>query len=86
MMDYAATLKQVKVAIACDKQDASMVFETHELLAMESALELAMRVESGYVVVPVEPTEEMIDAAQCVEYRENIYRAMIQAATKGTRG
>ena len=68
--------------------------------ALESALRLALAAREGFVMVPLEPTPEMLEACQSVEpvsismcatLREAddlnntaFYRAMIAAAPKGT--
>lgn len=63
--------------------------------ALESALRLALAAREGFVMVPVEPTTEMVDAGSIEWENHNsgspydaeipaIYRAMIAAAPKGT--
>ena len=53
--------------------------------ALESALRMALAGREGFVLVPVEPTPEMVDAARSLtSWPDGIYRAMIAAAPKGT--
>jgi hypothetical protein len=53
--------------------------------ALESDLRLALAAREGFVLVPVEPTPEMVDAARSLtSWPDGIYRAMLAAAPKGT--
>lgn len=60
--------------------------------ALESALRMALAAREGFVMVPVEPTPEMLNAFYDAEYQDDggdskfsqAYRAMIAAAPKGT--
>jgi hypothetical protein len=53
--------------------------------ALESALRMALAGREGFVLVPVEPTPEMVDAARSLtSWPDGIYRAMLAAAPKGT--
>ena len=53
--------------------------------ALESALRMALAGREGFVLVPVEPTPEMVDAARSLtSWPDGVYRAMIAAAPKGT--
>lgn len=57
--------------------------EINELKKANSSLAEAAIVPEGYVLVPVEPTEAMLNAgldANVVPHPEDIYKAMIQAA------
>jgi len=53
--------------------------------ALESALRMALAAREGFVLVPVEPTPEMVDAARSLtSWPDGVYRAMLAAAPKGT--
>ena len=53
--------------------------------ALESALRMALAGREGFVLVPVEPTPEMVDAARSLtSWPDGVYRAMLAAAPKGT--
>ena len=56
--------------------------------ALESALRLALAAREGFVMVPVEPTPEMLEAGAGTKYEKrarNVWRDMIAAAApKGT--
>ncbi len=53
--------------------------------ALESALRMALAAREGFVLVPVEPTPEMVDAARTLtSWPDGVYRAMLAAAPKGT--
>ena len=57
--------------------------EINELKKANSSLAKAAIIPEGYVLVPVEPTEAMLNAgldANVVPHPEDIYKAMIQAA------
>ena len=56
--------------------------------ALESALRVAMAPPAGFVMVPVEPTDDMLEAGAGTKYEKrarNVWRDMIAAAApKGT--
>ena len=56
--------------------------------ALESALRLALAAREGFVMVPVEPTPDMLEAGAGTKYEKrarNVWRDMIAAAApKGT--
>ena len=59
-----------------------------KLAALESALRLALAAREGFVMVPVEPTPDMLEAGAGTKYEKrarNVWRDMIAAAApKGT--
>ena len=59
-----------------------------EKAALESALRLALAAREGFVMVPVEPTPDMLEAGAGTKYEKrarNVWRDMIAAAApKGT--
>jgi hypothetical protein len=72
--DYLMTHKESAKAKAIERR-----------AALESALRLALAAREGFVLVPVEPTPEMMDAARSLtSWPDGIYRAMLAAAPKGT--
>jgi len=97
-------MSDTSIVLACDylmahKESAKAKAIEHRA-ALESALRLALAAREGFVMVPLEPTPEMLEACQSVEpvsismcatLREAddlnntaFYRAMIAAAPKGT--
>jgi len=72
--DYLMTHKESAKAKAIERR-----------AALESALRLALAAREGFVLVPVEPTPEMVDAARSLtSWPDGVYRAMLAAAPKGT--
>ena len=82
-VDVDKLMAQIRFAIA----DASMGGEP-DTSAIESALRLALAAREGFVMVPVEPTPDMLEAGAGTKYEKrarNVWRDMIAAAApKGT--
>ena len=92
-------MSDTSIVLACDylmthKESAKAKAIEHRA-ALESALRLALAAREGFVMVPLEPTPEMLEAgtnkwaldASAAENQEDTkraYRAMIAAAPKGT--
>ena len=81
----AAAVDVAGLMDAADRYALSQTDPKHWRAALESALRMALAGREGFVLVPVEPTPEMVDAARSLtSWPDGIYRAMIAAAPKGT--
>ena len=70
---------------AADRYALAQADPAHWRSALESDLRLTLAAREGFVLVPVEPTPEMMDAARSLtSWPDGIYRAMTAAAPKGT--